>query len=571
MSKLSGNLSGLKSNQIQRLKKLSERRIRENVIITPEVSRTLTELSFEISRQIGILIDRNGYVTHVIVGSDSSIDIPWLDRIRTSEARLRGLRLVHSHLKEESLNQEDLTDLALLRLDYITAVTMDEKGLPRSYYSAHVNPEDEDGEPWTVLPKKVPGQLEEGILDEILDIEGRMTRYRRNLKGAQKENRAFLVGVYPENNRVRPPAQSIEELKELCRTAGVHVVDSFIQRKNRLDPSTVLGKGKLEEIVLKAIQKQVELLVFDLELTPSQAKKISDYADLKVLDRTQLILDIFARNATSRDGKLQVELAQLKYLKGRLSELDDNMSRLTGGIGGRGPGETKLEIGKRRVEERISRLEQELKSLKKRREIARRRRKKNEIPVCGIVGYTNAGKSTLLNAMTNSSVLSEDKLFATLDPTSRRIRFPEEREIIISDTVGFIHDLPPELSNAFKATLEELGDSDLLVHVVDVSNPEFRQQMEAVETILEDLNLSDIPRILVFNKIDGLPEEARNELLREGDPDTIYVSAIQGFGLNTLLNRIEERIYAQAEAKLSNSKLWEDDEEWEEETEKTYV
>lgn len=448
---------------------------------------------------------------------------------------------------------------------------MDEKGLPRSYYSAHVNPEDEDREPWTVLPKKVPGQLEEGILDEILDIEGRMTRYRRNLKGAQKENRAFLVGVYPENNRVRPPAQSIEELKELCRTAGVHVVDSFIQRKNRLDPSTVLGKGKLEEIVLKAIQKQVELLVFDLELTPSQAKKISDYADLKVLDRTQLILDIFARNATSRDGKLQVELAQLKYLKGRLSELDDNMSRLTGGIGGRGPGETKLEIGKRRVEERISRLEQELKSLKKRREIARRRRKKNEIPVCGIVGYTNAGKSTLLNAMTNSSVLSEDKLFATLDPTSRRIRFPEEREIIISDTVGFIHDLPPELSNAFKATLEELGDSDLLVHVVDVSNPEFRQQMEAVETILEDLNLSDIPRILVFNKIDGLPEEARNELLREGDPDTIYVSAIQGFGLNTLLNRIEERIYAQAEAKLSNSKLWEDDEEWEEETEKTYV
>lgn len=541
------------------------------MIITPEVSRTLTELSFEISRQIGILIDRNGYVTHVIVGSDSSIDIPWLDRIRTSEARLRGLRLVHSHLKEESLNQEDLTDLALLRLDYITAVTMDEKGLPRSYYSAHVNPEDEDREPWTVLPKKVPGQLEEGILDEILDIEGRMTRYRRNLKGAQKENRAFLVGVYPENNRVRPPAQSIEELKELCRTAGVHVVDSFIQRKNRLDPSTVLGKGKLEEIVLKAIQKQVELLVFDLELTPSQAKKISDYADLKVLDRTQLILDIFARNATSRDGKLQVELAQLKYLKGRLSELDDNMSRLTGGIGGRGPGETKLEIGKRRVEERISRLEQELKSLKKRREIARRRRKKNEIPVCGIVGYTNAGKSTLLNAMTNSSVLSEDKLFATLDPTSRRIRFPEEREIIISDTVGFIHDLPPELSNAFKATLEELGDSDLLVHVVDVSNPEFRQQMEAVETILEDLNLSDIPRILVFNKIDGLPEEARNELLREGDPDTIYVSAIQGFGLNTLLNRIEERIYAQAEAKLSNSKLWEDDEEWEEETEKTYV
>lgn len=541
------------------------------MIITPEVSRTLTELSHEIARQIGILIDRNGYVTHVIVGSDSSIDIPWLDRIRTSDARLRGLRLVHSHLKEETLNQEDLTDLALLRLDYITAVTVDSKGLPGAYYSAHVNPEDEDGEPWTLLPKKNPGQLEEGILEEILEIEGRMARYRRNLKGAQKENRAFLVGVYPEQTRGRQPSQSIAELQELCRTAGVHVVDSFIQRKNRLDPATVLGKGKLEEIVLKAIQKQVEVLVFDLELTPSQAKKISDYADLKVIDRTQLILDIFARNAKSRDGKLQVELAQLKYLKGRLSELDDNMSRLTGGIGGRGPGETKLEIGKRRVEERISRLEQELKSLKKRREIARRRRKKNEIPVCGIVGYTNAGKSTLLNAMTNSSVLSEDKLFATLDPTSRRMRFPEEREIIISDTVGFIHDLPPELSNAFKATLEELGDSDLLLHVLDISNPEHRMHLEAVETILEDLGLSDIPRILVYNKVDGLPEEARNELLRESDPDTIYVSAVKGFGLDTLLRRIEEKIYSQAEAKLRERKLWEEDKEFEEEAEETLV
>ncbi|PJZ68329.1 GTPase HflX [Leptospira perolatii] len=443
--------------------------------------------------------------------------------------------------------------LVLLRLDYLTAVTVGADGFPKVLFSAHVNPEEDDGEPWTILPRKLAGQLEEGILEEILEIESRLARFRRNLKGAQKENRAFLVGVYPETHRKRTPAQSIEELKELCRTAGVHVVDSFIQRKNRLDPSTVLGKGKLEEIVLKALQKHVELLIFDLELTPSQAKKISDYADLKVIDRTQLILDIFAKNAKSRDGKLQVELAQLKYLKGRLTELDDNMSRLTGGIGGRGPGETKLEIGKRRVEERISRLEQELKSLKKRRETARRRRKKNEIPVCGIVGYTNAGKSTLLNALTKSHVLSENKLFATLDPTSRRIRFPQEREIIISDTVGFIHDLPPELSNAFKATLEELGDSDLLLHVVDVSNPEYQLQMEAVESILEDLGLSDIPRILVYNKIDNLPEEARSEILREVDPETVYVSAVKGFGLDVLLGRIEERIYSESSAKVSQA------------------
>ncbi len=573
ISKLSGNLNGLKSNQIQRLKKVSEKRIREDVIISQDFARTLCELSLEIGKQIGILIDRSGYVTHVLVGSDNSIEIPFLDRLRTSEARLRGLRLVHTHLKGESLNQEDLTDLALLRLDYMTAVVMDSSGNPNGYYSAHLNPESEN-ELWSVLPKKYPGQLTEGILEEILEIESRLSRSKRNLKDAQKENRAFLVGVYPERNVGRHPSLSMEELKELCRTAEVHVVDTFIQRKNRLDPSTVLGKGKLEEIILKAIQKHVELLVFDLELTPSQAKKISDIADIKVIDRTQLILDIFARNAKSRDGKLQVELAQLKYLKGRLTELDDNMSRLTGGIGGRGPGETKLEIGKRRVEERITRLEVELKSLRKRREINRRQRKRNELPAVGIVGYTNAGKSTFLNALTNSEVLSENKLFATLDPTTRRIRFPEEREIIISDTVGFIHDLPPELSNAFKATLEELGDSDLLVHVVDVSNPDYKLQMEAVEKILEELELSHIPMIQVFNKIDNLEKfktwktendsngykvfsrpsvnhgpgleaiaDLKEELGIDVHSDTVLVSAYQGWGLKTFLDLLEERIY----------------------------
>ncbi len=538
ISKLCGNLHGLKSSQLKRLKSLSEKRIRSDVLITNEISRNFCEISREISRQVGALIDRSGYICHLIVGTDSSIEIPSLDRMRTATSRLRGLRLFHTHIKEEPLNQEDLTDLVLLRLDYITAVIVDQSGFPQCYYSSHINPNPLLPEPWVILPRTLPGQIQEGFLQEIRDLEEEFQRRKSNLKDSQRRNRAFLVGVYDPRFSKRSPESSLSELKELCRTAGIHVEDVYYQRRP-IDSSTVIGSGKLRDIMLKAVQKDIELLIFDLELAPAQAKKISDASDLKIIDRTQLILDIFSRNAKSRDGKLQVELAQLRYLKGRLSELDDNMSRLTGGIGGRGPGETKLEIGNRRVSERITRLENELANLRKRRELNRKMRNRNQVPVVGIVGYTNAGKSTLLNALTNSSVVAENKLFATLDPTTRRIRFPEEREIIISDTVGFIHDLPPELSNAFKATLEELGDADLLLHIVDISNPEYREQMESVDSILTSLELNRIPQILVFNKIDRFEEEGREIPRREG----IFISAEKKMGLEELLKCIEEILF----------------------------
>jgi len=509
------------------------------MIVTPEIARSVSEISQEIRRQVGLLIDRNGYINNVIIGNDHSIEIPFLERVRTAETRLRGLRLFHTHLKDEPLNQEDLTDLVLLRLDYITACVV-ENGLPKHFYSAHVNPDPDAEDMWEILPKEFPGKMKTGILSEIQEIEDAVQQYRSNVKKAVRENRAFLVGVYlPARRKKRPPEKSMAELKELARTADVTVVDTFIQNKNEMNASTVLGRGKLNEIMLKAIQKDVELLIFDLELTPAQAKKISDLSDIKVIDRTQLILDIFARNATSRDGKLQVELAQMKYLKGRLSELDDNMSRLTGGIGGRGPGETKFEVGKRKVEDRINRLENELKTLKQRRELNRKQRNRQEIPVVGIVGYTNAGKSTLLNALTNSSVISEDKLFATLDPTTRRIRFPEEREIIISDTVGFIHDLPPELSNAFKATLEELEDSDLLIHLVDLSNEDYTEQINAVEKILTELDLHKIKRLTVFNKMDAAEKEIAEAVCKK----EICVSASEKANLDRLLDIIEDEIW----------------------------
>ncbi|TGL56197.1 GTPase HflX [Leptospira ognonensis] len=530
---------------MKKLKSLSERRLRSDSIVTQEFARATGELSVEIKRQIGVLIDRSGYVTHLIVGNDQSIDIPHLDRIRVAQSRLRGLRLFHTHLKEEALNQEDLMDLVLNRFDSITAAILDKEGIPKYFFSAYINPDPDAAEPW-ILEKRInSGQIKEGYAEDILNLESEFTKRNSNLKTSQLVNRAFLVGVYDTRKMKRSPEHSMDELKELCKTAGIHVVDVYVQKKPA-DSSTVVGKGKLQEIILKSVHKDIELLIFDLELAPSQAKKISDISDLKIIDRTQLILDIFSKNAKSRDGKLQVELAQLKYLKNRLSELDDNMSRLTGGIGGRGPGETKLEIGNRRVEEKITRLEIELESLKKRRELNRKARAKNEIPIVAIVGYTNAGKSTLLNALTNSEVVAEDKLFATLDPTTRRIRFPEEREIIISDTVGFIYDLPPDLSQAFKATLEELGDADLLLHVVDVSNPNFTEQMDAVDSILNSLNLHEIPRLVIYNKVDQLDSENRDSLELNGG---ILVSAAKKIGLENLLEIIESKIWKEIRVK----------------------
>lgn len=538
MPQISGNTSDLKPRQLHKLKNLSLRRVRENAVVSQEFARSLCELSHELSRQIGVLIDRQGHISKILVGDAGRIFIPELPRERS--ARLRGLRLVHTHLRKEPLSEEDLADLTLLRLDYITAVTMTSEGLPELFYSAHLLPGTSPG--YTVEDPARPGRIREDFRETLDELEAAFNREESRLKQASPLPRAILVGVYtPEMRKRRSPEDSMAELRELCKTAGIQPVREIIQRRPVLDPGTVIGSGKVKEISILAVQESTEMLLFDQELSPAQATRLSKLCDLKILDRTQLILDIFARNARSRDGKLQVELAQLRYLKGRLSETDDNMSRLTGGIGGRGPGETKLEIGRRRVEEKLARLERELKSLKKRREINRKGRQRTGIPVVSIVGYTNAGKSTLLNALTYSEVIAEDRLFATLDPTTRRLRFPEEREIILSDTVGFIHELPPELSRAFEATLEELGDSSLLLHCVDASDPNRADKEEAVLEILGRLELLEIPRITIYNKCDRLPAEDRRLLEERGDG--VLVSAQTRMNLEVLLDQIEQSLW----------------------------
>jgi GTP-binding protein HflX len=302
-----------------------------------------------------------------------------------------------------------------------------------------------------------------------------------------------------------------------------------------------MGEGKLKEIIMKGMDIGSTLLIFNQDLSPSQIRAIAETTELKVIDRSQLILDIFARRAHSRDGKVQVELAQLKYMLPRLTGKGTAMSRLMGGIGGRGPGETKLEVDRRRIREKISHLERELKSLSEARKQRKQRRVVARLPIVSIVGYTNAGKSTLLNSLTKSSTVVEDKMFATLDTASRRLRFPKEREVIITDTVGFIRDLPKDLMAAFKSTLEELEDADLLIHLVDISNPRFEQHIESVESILKDLKVGDKPKLLVFNKTDKLRADTVTHILPRYDATAI--SAVRPESLRPLLGAIETHLW----------------------------
>ncbi|WP_187323587.1 GTPase HflX [Stigmatella aurantiaca] len=546
MKEIYGNTLGLKANEQSRLRNTYRRRVAPNEIISPELARHLTELSSETNRQVGVLINRKGEIEYVVVGNAHKLELPDIGRARAGQIRLRGLRLVHTHLKSEPLTKDDLTDLALLRLDMVAAVGVGHEGLPGVLHYAHLVPENGTGEFWQVatLPSVHHGQPDLVDTLEALEEEFNRKAAARAVGGREK---AILVAVCLDGNRARAEA-SLAELKELARTAGVEVLDSVLQVRREADPRYLIGRGKLEDLNLRSMQSMVDVLIFDKDLTPSQGRHIGEATSLKVLDRTQLILDIFAQRAQSAEGKLQVELAQLKYRLPRLVQSDDSLSRLAGGIGGRGPGETKLEIDRRRVRERITHLEKRIDAVSRERSVRRAQRNRRELPVISIVGYTNAGKSTLLNAITNADVLAENKLFATLDPTSRRLRFPQEREVIITDTVGFIRDLPKDLVAAFRATLEELYDASLLLHVVDAADPARDEQIEAVETILGSLGLMEKPRLMVWNKADLLPAEDVQALLRSRGG--VAISAATREGLASLLAKADTTLFAEGASEM---------------------
>ncbi|MCP5055179.1 MAG: GTPase HflX [bacterium] len=534
--RLFGNSHGLKANQVKRLERLGQRSVPADRLVSQELARELTEISREIRRQTGVLVDRRGDVTHVMVGAPTSIEMPEWGRMRAGSGRLRGLRCIHTHLGQEGLTRDDLTDLAVLRFDAMISIRAQEDGLPGLAYTAALMPENDEGDGIQELDPAVPAQLDLDFQDWIRALEEELARTTRTRKVGDGE-RAILVVVTAGRTR-EDSDYSTEELRELARSAGVEVIDVMVQNRRRPDPKTVVGAGKLQDLLIRCFQSDVDLVIFDDDLTAAQARNLADRLELRVIDRTQLILDIFAQHAKTRDGKLQVELAQLKYLLPRLTQRDTSLSRLGGGIGGRGPGEQKLEIDRRRVRERVARLERDLKSLQRQREHRRSRRTRRGLPVLSIVGYTNAGKSTLLRALTQKDVHIEDKMFATLDPASRRLRFPRDQEVIITDTVGFIRDLPPDLVAAFKATLEELREAKLFLHVVDASNPDIERHMKAVRGVLADIGLDTTPELLVFNKIDRLPAGDGAQLA--ANYDAVPVSALHRTGLAELLEQAEE-------------------------------
>ena len=498
------------------------------------------QVSKDMGRQVGLLINRRGVVEYVIVGDRTRLHIPPLSTERVGRARFRGLRLIHTHLNGELLSKEDLTDLAILQLDLVASVIERKGETGETVHIGHLIPEGKSGKVWDFIGPIPLQELDLDFINFITELENEFVRARGRYYLVEGDReKCILVSVVPPKTE-KDLEDHIQEMKDLCYSAGITVLDVIVQRPKELNVQYLIGKGKIEEVLMRCQQLGVDLIVFDEELSPGQIKNISALTDVRVIDRNQLILDIFAGRAETTEAKLQVELAQLRYILPRLAGKGTALSRLMGGIGGRGPGETKLEVDRRRIRDRLGFLERRLAEVRKVRDKKREKRRLSGIPIVSIVGYTNSGKSSLLNLLTKSRVEAEDKPFSTLNPTTRLIKYPERKSIIVTDTVGFIKGLPQVLVRAFMATLEELKDAHLLLHLVDISSPDFEERMEIVDNIITSLDLGDKPKLTVFNKIDKVDRGFVR--LIEDRHKAVSISCLKKEGIEGLVEAIEEAV-----------------------------
>lgn len=552
MKEVLGNLKGVRNSTLEELQSIYELKLASGQLLTSELAVKMAQVTQFINREVSVYVSRSGQVMSVAVGDSGTVDLPAVEGARRGSSRLSGVRCIHTHPGgNPALSGVDISALKSNRFDAMIAIGVADEAASSTVTFGMITGMDESEQ--FLVDNEGPFTLEEAENIYFPNLVALVERILSSQSGgaslAQTQERAILVAM--EYNNMPSTLgwtmeDSIEELKQLADTAGAEVIAKFMQKRPKPDPGYFIGRGKVQELALYVQQENIDLCIFDDELSPAQQRNIEQAMGIRVLDRTALILDIFAQRALTNEGKLQVELAQLQYAMPRIMGKGLSLSRLGGGIGTRGPGETKLEVDRRRIRDRIAYLKDCIEKVKNVRVLHRAGRDKADVPIVSLIGYTNAGKSTLLNTLTNSDIYVKDQLFATLDPTMRQLDLPDKQQAVLTDTVGFIQRLPHQLVAAFRSTLEEVVEADILLHVIDVSHELYKEQSNAVYQVLEQIGAQDKTIITVYNKIDRLPEGSALVERLSQEENSICISAKAGINLDKLLALIADNLKMKA-------------------------
>lgn len=548
MREIKGNIKGIRDSVIAELQKLYD--MQSPQLVSQELAVKLADITEYINREISVYITRSGQIIEIAVGDNATVELPSFSG-RRGAGRLSGIRCIHTHPGGNPyLSGVDISALKNNKYDAMVAIGVVSPDFTKSELTFGLITGIDSNENYTAEcygPYSIEDAENINFVNTVSTIERILDKQTGTASLQVMSERAILIGMeWGRNDSLWTVDDSLEELKQLADTAGATVIKKFIQKRPKPDPAFFIGRGKVQELALYAQQENIDLCIFDDELSPAQQRNIESVMGIRILDRTALILDIFAQRARTNEGKLQVELAQLQYTLPRIMGKGLMLSRLGGGIGTRGPGETKLEVDRRRIRDCIAFIKDQIEKVKAVRSLHRSKRKKNNVFEVSLVGYTNAGKSTLLNTLTNSDIYAKDQLFATLDPTTRQLTLPNKQEIIITDTVGFIQRLPHQLIAAFRSTLEVVTEADLLVHVIDVSHELYKEQAAAVHEVLKEIGAETKPVITVYNKIDKLPPDSKLADRLALEEDTVCISAAKKLNLESLQQMIESHLKSKA-------------------------